>query len=329
MPSSRLLVATTQGRSPRLSASSVRLRCSRLTLPWWARAISIGGAVRRPALVGDLVEPVGQPLGEAAGVGEHDGAVVGLDQVDDPALDRGPDARLAVAELGHVLDRHDDLDLDRLGRRRGDDGHVLLPAEEPGHLIDRSHGRRQPDALGRPVEQGVEALEAQREVGAALAAGHRVDLVDDHGLDAAQRLAGLAGEDQEQRLGRGDQDVGRRAHERAALLGRGVAGAHRDRDVADGDARAGPRHGAMPVERRAQVAVHVDGERLERADVEDPAALGRLGRPRRGHQPVDRVQERGEGLARAGRGDDQRVVPVGDRVPRAALGGGRRGEGRA
>ena len=54
------------------------------------------------------------------------------------------------------------------------------------------HGRGQPDPLGRPVEQRVEPFEGEREVGAALGAGDRVHLVDDHRLDAAQRLAGLA-----------------------------------------------------------------------------------------------------------------------------------------
>ena len=56
-------------------------------------------------------------------------------------------------------------------------------------------------------------------MGAALGAGHRVHLVDDDRLDAAQGLARLRGEQQEQRLRRGDEDVGR--------LGAGSAGARR------------------------------------------------------------------------------------------------------
>ncbi len=40
MPSSRLLVATSAGSSPALSCSSIRTRCSRARLPWWARATS-------------------------------------------------------------------------------------------------------------------------------------------------------------------------------------------------------------------------------------------------------------------------------------------------
>ena len=43
---------------------------------------------------------------------------------------------------------------------------------------------------------------------AALRAGDRVHLVEDHGLDPAERLARLRGEEQEQGLGRRDEDVG-------------------------------------------------------------------------------------------------------------------------
>ena len=67
-------------------------------------------------------------------------------------------------------------------------------AEEAGDLLDRPDRRGQADPLRRPVEQCVEALQRQREVGAALGAGDGVHLVDDHRLDAAQRLARLRGE---------------------------------------------------------------------------------------------------------------------------------------
>ena len=54
-------------------------------------------------------------------------------------------------------------------------------------------------------------------------------------------------------------------------------------------------------QRRAQVALDVDGERLQRADVEHPAAALRLGGQRLAGQPVERPQERRERLAGAGR----------------------------
>ena len=206
------------------------------------------GVDRDPrALGGDLVEPGGEPLGQPAGVGEDDRRAVLLDQVDDVVLHVGPDrGRLAAVALGgtctrrgvvvrrgrgHVLDRDDDLEVPLLDRRRGHDLDRCRAAEEARHLLERPHGRGQPDPLGGLREQGVEALEAESEMGAALGAGHGVDLVDDHGLDVTQALAGLAGQHQEQRLGGRDQDVGRRARQGASLGGRGVTRPDADADL--------------------------------------------------------------------------------------------------
>src|SRR5690606_28669260 len=78
-------------------------------------------------------------------------------------------------------------------------------------------------------------------------------------------------------------------------------------------------------ERRAQVALDVDPERFERRDVEHPGALRGVGGGRR-EQPIERPQERGERLTGARGGDDERVPPRGDRLPRPRLRGGRCGE---
>ena len=156
----------------------------------------------------DLVEPRAQPLGEASGVGEDDRRAVRLDEVEDALLDVRPDAgafglgrggsvHLAGGRthLGHVLDRHDDLDVEDLGRGRLDDLDVAGAGEAAGDLVDGRTVADRPIRRAGLLEQRVEALEAEREVGAALGAGDRVDLVDDDGLDAAQRVAGLRGED--------------------------------------------------------------------------------------------------------------------------------------
>ncbi len=310
----------------------------------------------RPAVLGELVEPGAQAFRETAGVGEHDRGAVGLDEVEQTLLDVRPDAapllgRLVAQScrrhLGHVLHRHDDVDLDGLALRRLHHRRRSGTAQEGGHLAHRPHRRRQADALGRPLQQRVEPLQAEREMGTALGAGDRVHLVDDDGAHAAQRLARLPGEDQEQRLGRGDQDVGRVGGEPPAILGGGVARADRHRDV--GHRQAEPPRGLLqPGERRAQVALDVDGERLQRRDVDDAASplarppplaslaplgridrLGRLGRPGHalGGQPVERPQERREGLAGPRGRDHQRVVTAGDRRPRPLLRGGGTGEG--
>ena len=272
MPSSRLLVATTAGSRPRLRSSSMSARCSLETEPWWALAMTASAPVLDPdwamisaglvcgsgrlaggPLGGDLVEPGREPLGEPPAVGEDDRALVLLDQVDDVLLDVRPDRlrprRLAPSPRrsrpgsGHVLDRDDDLEVPLLGAGRRDDLDRRAAAEEPRHLLERPHRRAQPDPLGGLVEQRVEPLEGDREVGAALGAGHGVHLVDDHRLDAAQALAGLAGEHQEQRLRRGDHDVGRLGDELAPVGGRGVAGADARRSPRGPAGRAGRRCG--------------------------------------------------------------------------------------
>ena len=277
------------------------------------RTDGVGTVGGLDALLPDLVEPGGEALGEPAGVGEDEGRGVLGDEVDDALLDVRPDrgalllaggrpAEVAggLPELGHVGHRDDDLEVPLLGRRRLHDVDGAAAGEVAGDLLDRPDGGGQPDALRGPLEVGVEPLEGEGQVGAALGAGQRVHLVDDDRLDAGERLAGGRGEDEEQRLGRGDEDVGGGAREGAALVGRGVARAHRDGDVGLGQPEAG---GGVPDadERAAQVALDVDGERLHRRDVEHPAARQPGLGQRLGGQPVERPEEGRQGLARPGR----------------------------
>ena len=176
----------------------------------------------------------------------------------------------------------------------------------------------------RRPPQALEAFEAQGQVGAALGAGDRVDLVDDHVLDALEDLAGLAGQQEVQALGGRDEDVRRVANEVAALVGGGVAGARGDRDAGRLVAQAGGLVGDAG-EGGAEVALDVVGQRLQRADVEDADGAGLFACGCRAwvlDEPVEAPQERGEGLAAAGRGVDQRVPALGDGRP--ALGLGRR-----
>ena len=91
-----------------------------------------------------------------------------------------------------------------------------------------------------------------------------------HQLGAVEQLLRAAGQHQVQRLGRRDQDVGRLAQHRLALALRRVAGADRDLQV-----------GADAAQRRAQVAVDVVGQRLQRRDVDEPDAPVAVGAARR------------------------------------------------
>ena len=183
----------------------------------------------------------------------------------------------------------------------------------------------------RGVAECLEPLEAEGEVGAALGAGDRVDLVDDDVLDAAQDLAGRAGQHQVQRLGRRDQDVGRVAGDLSRRSSAGVSPVRLATEMCgDGFAEALGRQGD-PGQRRPEVALDVVGQCLERRDVQDTDEAGRLARRRRagvGREAVQRPQERGKGLAAAGRSVDERVMAARDRGPAAHLGVGRRLEAR-
>ncbi len=157
------------------------------------RIVGVERGPGRP-LVGDLVQPVAQPLGQPPGVGEDDGGAVGLDEIGDALLHMRPDRGLVrlpgvavrgggAAQLAQVLDGDDDREVELLRGPRLDDLHLALRGQEAGHFVDRPDRRGQADAPGRAGQQLVEPLQRQGEMGAPLGPGDRVHLVEDHGLD--------------------------------------------------------------------------------------------------------------------------------------------------
>jgi hypothetical protein len=121
-----------------------------------------------------------------------------------------------------------------------------------------------------------------------------MDLVDDHRLDRAEDLARLRGQQQVERLGRRDQDVRRRAEHLRPLARGGVARADADLGDVHGAALRGDAR-----QRGAQVALDVDGEGLERRNVENPTPLlfcWSLGE----HQTVDGCQKGSKRLSGPG-----------------------------
>ncbi len=276
-------------------------------------------------LARQLVERGRQTLGEPPAVDEHDRRTVRPHQLEQARMDRRPDRaaregigghlaegvadcrRERLSEPRHVLDRHLDAQVEGLLRSGVDDrdrprlprAQALAAAQEARDLLERALRRREPDPLRRPACGLGQALEREREMRAALRPDDGVDLVDDHRVDGGEQRPCARREQQEERLGRRDQDVGRPPQHRLPLaLGR-VAGA--DRDLREVHGLAAPaRHARDAAERRAQVPLDVDRERLQGRDVEDTAAL-RLGRSGREHHAIDRRQEGRQGLARAGR----------------------------
>ena len=197
--------------------------------PLLARERAVVGA--RDLFLGQLVQPQREPLGEAAVVDEDDRRAVLLDELEDRRVDRGPDRarRRLVARrpsrrrrsrpAGTARSSVPSSRMSSTGTTTSRSSSLRVPAstswigaaarDEAADLLERPLRRREADPLRRPLEQRVEPLERQRQVRAALGAGDGVHLVDDHRLDPAQRLARLRGEQQEERLGRRDQDVRR------------------------------------------------------------------------------------------------------------------------
>ena len=73
---------------------------------------------------------------------------------------------------------------------------------------------------------------------AALGGDQGVNLIDDDRIDGAQGVGGLRGEQQVERLRRGDENLGRMAGEARALPLRRVASADADGGLAEFDAHA-------------------------------------------------------------------------------------------
>ena len=140
----------------------------------------------------------------------------------------------------------------------------------------------------------LESREAERQEIAALGAGERMQLVDDDALESPEdRRRVRVGQHERQRFGRRHQDLRRRLALALALLVRRVAGA---RLGADPEAHLG--------DRLHEIAMHVDGERLERREVE-----GVQSGPRPFGELDQAGQEPGQGLAAAGGRDEQSRAP--------------------
>ena len=209
MPSSRLLVATRAGQPPGLQL----LLDQAALLAGQAAVVGAGDL-----LLGQLVEPQRQALGQPPVVDEDERGAVGPDQLQQLGVHRRPDGAAAALAAGHL----DGIVL--LARGAGParacppPGTTTLRSSSfalPASTIDTGRGRpssswpprkRAISASGRWVadrpmrwrlparrdHQAVEALQAQGQVRAALGAGHGVDLVDDHRPDVGEDLLARA-----------------------------------------------------------------------------------------------------------------------------------------
>ena len=131
-------------------------------------------------------------------------------------------------------------------------------AHQPGAKIVRLGDRGgEPDRL-QPRRELFEPRQAEREQIAALRDDERVQLVEDHRREPREEAPRiLRGDEQRHLLRRRQEDVGRIEFLPLALVDRRVAG---PRLKPDGEPHLR--------DRRLEVAMDVDGERLQRRDVE-------------------------------------------------------------
>ena len=180
-----------------------------------------------------LAQLVGDPLGHAPGVDEHQRGPVA-----------GHVARDHVQDLRHLLPGGNRTEL-VVGQFQGE---VQPPAvagihdrapgrpvrvvpvgsradQQPGDGFDRPLGGGQPHPLHRLRRDVRQPLQGSGQVRAPLVPGDHVDLIHDHGPRAAQhRPASLRGQQQVERLRGGDQDVRRvLEHHRLSVGGRHIA----------------------------------------------------------------------------------------------------------
>ena len=175
--------------------------------------------------------------------------------------------------------------------------------------------RRESNSRDLAADQGLQALEGQRQVRAALVRHDRVNLVDDHRANVGEHAAtALAGEKDVERLGSGHEDLRRLLHHFRAPVRRRVSGPDSGPDVDVLVAELFQRR-ANPLQWHLEVLVDVVAERLERRDVENAHAVFEALTQTSLNELVDRAEERCQRLARArGRGDE-RMPPLTNRRP--------------
>ena len=302
----------------------------------------VRGHLRAELIAEPFAQLVGDPLGHAPGVDEHQrGPVAGHvtgDQVQDLGHlpGGGHRAELVVGQLQGEVQLPAVAGIhDRAPGRPVRVVAVLAGADQqPGDGLDRPLGGGQAHPLHRLLRDVRQPLQGEGQVRAALVPGDRVDLVHDDRPGAAEHgPAPLRGHQQVQRLRGGDQDVGRVLEHGGALRGGGVAGPDRDPDRR----RAEPELAGHPRRSRAAAPRGSAGCRspAPSAATRTPPAARRLpglvplvrpaaARPRARSKDRGRRRDRGRGRTGRCRPGTPRGSCRTRSAPRSACGGPRR-----
>ena len=157
--------------------------------------------------------------------------------------------------------------LGRIATARSSNSSTTRPADESRDLVDRPYRGGQPYALRRMPGERIQPFQAHGQVRAPFGAGDGMDLIEYHRFDVAQDDARLGRQQQIQRFRRRDEDVRRMGGDGASLPCRRVTAAYGDADIGSG--KAGRlAFGGDAVERSAEVLRDIDGQRLQRRDIQ-------------------------------------------------------------
>ena len=255
------------------------------------------------AVLVEVPEPAEDELGLGTGVYEHDGGTVRPDRV----VDFGKRVDRHMARPGHRPAHAGNGDFGRDAPAADHDFHIRLASgagrKPAGQIVPVRDRRRQggPSGAGR---HAAEPRQAEREQVAALVVGERMQLVDDDTAEGAEQGRRVGpGEHQRQRFGRRHQHLRRLPALPFALPLRRVAGARLHADIE-----------AHFRDRGFEIAVDIDGQRLQRRDIE-----GMQSGARRRRKLSDAGQEAGQRLAAAGRRHQQCRAPGRGRAPHRQL----------
>ena len=275
-------------------------------------------------------QPLGQmardPLDEAARVHEDQGRAVGPGQLGDAIVDLLPllvgadgaqlvaqhlDGEVHVAPLAHVHDRR---------QRGGPSPRASGAAVSTGRTVAERpmRCRRSRPPLAAATSASSRSSDSARWAPRLSPATAWISSTMTVRTSASQFRLDSAVSRMKSDSGVVTRTCGGRRADLAALVGGGVAGAHRGADRRRGQAGRG-RGGGELGQRLVQVPAHVIGQGLERRDVKDGGAV--LERPVDGlaEELVETGEEGGEGLARAGRGREEDVAARRDQRPGARL----------
>ncbi len=261
---------------------------------------------RSPAL--RIIQVCRDALDAAPIVGEDDGRAMPADLLGEQTINGRPDR--FFRQRAELLHRADYAQIKSLAHARIDHGDRTLAtgigesAEIAGYFIQGPLCGGEADADKPARVQGFQAFQEKRQENAALVGTEGVNLVDDAVTDPAQGFASTGGQEQVQRFRRGDENMGRLAQEPLPFHLRSIAGADGNVDFRQWLLEA-PGKIRNAFQGNLQIAIDVVIERFQRRYVQDLHSGGNRILP---PQSVKAGKERGQGLARSGRRQDEGIL---------------------